>query len=1398
MHKKNSLGFTLIELLATIFIISLVFGISFYYVTNVINTSKDKSNDLSVTNIKRVANLYTKEYSEEVIWSKNGENSTTCVTLNDLVNSGYLKQKQANEVEWNSIIITKNSNNVILSEEIDTTGVCGTLIKKVPIPKGNNNCNQLVYNGSNQILANTSSGDYYFDTSSNSKKDAGEYKVIAKLKDSSSSVWKDNTVTDKTITCYIKKAIPVLTVNPSGDVGNVNGIKNVTISSNVAGILSVKSTNTSHVIGSIDNKNITANGTNILKVETLSSRDTTTYVNVTITPNDIKNYYTATSTYTVSNIEKIKVNKPTSSLCRDVTYNRSQQDLVATPSSNAGYIYLNSKATNAGTYTVAAKLKYGYIWTDGTSDIVEFNCSIKKKLPEFRVISVVGNPSGDSNIFSGNIASGTLMKGYSAIITLRGEVAGGVRVINSDTTNASTTNPNNTTTDNGTFDVTVSAINVTNKAITISFTFTPTDILNYYTVTTNYVINQIKTNQFTLTYNSNGGSACSPSTKSGLYGQKWGDLCNPTRTGYTFLGWYNTAETSGGTQITKDSIVSGNITVYGRWSINKIYIRYHVNGGSWGGSTDTHLGVASSFVTYNNNSTTAFAYNYNTSINLADWNNPNYININRTGFSVKAGYEWCTNANGTGNCYNHSTNYANGGTDATAATHFCDARVSSCTVILYVNWVASYNVTYNSGNLISGLYNYDAIDDTRAIWTQNNSTVTVTSKVNDGYAWTFIRVYLIANTEYIFNCSVNGGTFGSANNNADTTQVFISLNENNGAIPLAGNSNYKFSVPTTGHYSLRFDVNKKDVTHTFSNISITRNIQTIATVNNTNYILPANPSKPGHTFLGWYTGLNGTGTNITASTKMNSTSNHTLYAHWAVNTVTINYNGNGGTWNSNKSSDYKVNGSNTVIRKTNSAVYTQTYSYDYVIGHEKGLPNYNNKNIFYWEMTGYIARSGYEWCTEASGATDDECFSQSYNRYRAQNIANSVEGCNLNVATCPNVITLYVNWLVSAYSISYNLDSGSFGKKHPTTVNFVSVARINNPTKSIKVNFTNNVGATIDYGGSSVSKSGGSVSYSFTGWTATGLENTAKTGTTNNPTTTWKGAATTNQYFKSLKKSGTVSMTAHWGVPTITLPKVTKKGYTCHWESLNSGGGTMTKASGATYTPATSGGATERTFTAVCSVNVCTIKWNNNGGEWKSNFKTSDLTLDYTHGPITNMRNCDATRSGYSLVSGAQWINPDVKKTYSHSQGSNYSVKDFCPDIETKNQTVTLYANWYRYIYRTCGTYNTCVDSSCPVESYVSGSVSCHCSSSCTMWRCPSNSVTNSSYNLVNQQCPASAPQCVSSSTSCQSCPTYGTRAGSCPTPNCGCQSWNDWGTSSCTVSSNVCERDTQYVTAQP
>ncbi len=74
-------------------------------------------------------------------------------------------------------------------------------------------------------------------------------------------------------------------------------------------------------------------------------------------------------------------------------------------------------------------------------------------------------------------------------------------------------------------------------------------------------------NTYKVNFNANGGSV-STTNKNVESGAKYGSLPTPTRTGWTFKGWFTAA--SGGSQITADTTVtlSGEQTLYARWQVN--------------------------------------------------------------------------------------------------------------------------------------------------------------------------------------------------------------------------------------------------------------------------------------------------------------------------------------------------------------------------------------------------------------------------------------------------------------------------------------------------------------------------------------------------------------------------------------------------------------------------------------------------------------------------------------------------------------------------------------------------------------------------------------------------------------------------------------------------------------
>ncbi len=135
---------------------------------------------------------------------------------------------------------------------------------------------------------------------------------------------------------------------------------------------------------------------------------------------------------------------------------------------------------------------------------------------------------------------------------------------------------------------------------------------------------------------------------------KWIDasviLPTPTRTGYTFNGWYTAS--SGGTKVGAGGASytpSSNITLYAQWTPITYTVSYNANGGSGAPSSQTKT--------------------YGVNLTLSS------TKPTRTGYTFNG---WNTNSSGTG------TNYASGGT-----------YTANASVTLYAKWTPNtYTVKY--------------------------------------------------------------------------------------------------------------------------------------------------------------------------------------------------------------------------------------------------------------------------------------------------------------------------------------------------------------------------------------------------------------------------------------------------------------------------------------------------------------------------------------------------------------------------------------------------------------------------------------------------------------------------------------------------------------------------------
>ena len=164
-------------------------------------------------------------------------------------------------------------------------------------------------------------------------------------------------------------------------------------------------------------------------------------------------------------------------------------------------------------------------------------------------------------------------------------------------------------------------------------------------------------------------------------------------------------------------------------------------------------------------------------------------------------------------------------------------------------------------------------------------------------------------------------------------------------------------------------------------------------------------------------------------------------------------------------------------------------------------------------------------------------------------------------------VTVYAIWKARGYVVTFDMNGGEEGQSTSLNATYDADINISKPSKKYTVNINeNDQDATL----SATSVNG---YQTFSGWSSNknnGLGSNAKNGESD-ADAPWDGTATTKTHFKDLRDTeGSVKLTANWSSTDITLPTISKTGYTCGFVD-NASDKNIKYASGGTYPTSNNG-----------------------------------------------------------------------------------------------------------------------------------------------------------------------------------------------------------------------------------
>ncbi len=745
MKKKiNNKGFTLIELLAIIAITAIVLGIGTYGIVDLVTKSKEKGSLISETSIKESASLYADEAGDS-LWIDPGSGNYKyyCITIEELINKGIIKKnaKLPKDIDkYNYVSIKKNKvtfvkgESLIIKDALDGSAdasVCVGNIIKEKIEKAPKEKNVTSY---------TDEIDSVFDDL------VGESKIIDKTcyfnKDSSSIVRDDGHKGDfdkSSNTCLIKglddETIYYYKTCMTTEKGSI--ICSDSYSTSTASFVSPEFS--------------TKDDTITIKYKDDNVKEPYHYFKSNVNGNSDKNVSECvlvsdnkfTCSGSTSNITKDKWYKVNENEVK-ITYKDNEiknGDITARIMDGTGNYKDSDKKFNL--YRIVFKKGNADKINNGTNDItniclndIDKKCNIKSPSISKDGYTIVGwnidsragssiwkaNTSKDidgSNTYYPIIKSrvniklnanggsvtketskgGTYTTDSSGIISRNGKNIFHTINYGEKMNSSGLANYNNKDylyiTKNGSIVtknkewICLSGCTTNGKVYSQYEAYSSDDFCDAKEKSCTVVLGvNWKNENYTLTYDNNGGSGCT--SKSMNYGDEYGTLCTPSKRGYTFVGWFDNNYKNSPLNYYADTY-SDLKNAFG-YDANRLYKHYFEYGLKEGRRISQYI---SSDIYNTEGNKTIYAgwkgvvykinYNANGGTGTMESNNAEFgtnVTIKNNGFT-RDGYTfagWTTKSNGTDDGY--------GWTGWSGTWNYADGQygIAENKLVLYARW----------------------------------------------------------------------------------------------------------------------------------------------------------------------------------------------------------------------------------------------------------------------------------------------------------------------------------------------------------------------------------------------------------------------------------------------------------------------------------------------------------------------------------------------------------------------------------------------------------------------------------------------------------------------------------------------------------------------------------------